>query len=79
LNFVVCIVRSDGVPWIHISVVKFCLIFLVHSLYLPISLRRIAARFSQETIELNSINTGNIERQSLDSSIAESEKKKKGE
>ena len=32
---------------------------------------------SQETIELNSINTGNIERQSLDSSIAESEKKKK--
>ena len=28
-------------------------------------------------IELNSINTGNIERQSLDSSIAESEKKKK--
>jgi hypothetical protein len=32
---------------------------------------------SQETIELNSVNTGNIERQSLDSSIAESEKKKK--
>jgi methionyl-tRNA synthetase len=29
----------------NISVVKFCLIFLVHSLYLPISLHRIAARF----------------------------------
>jgi hypothetical protein len=34
---------------------------------------------TQETVELNSNNTGNIERQSLDSSIAESEKKKKGE
>ena len=32
---------------------------------------------TQETVELNSNNTGNIERQSLDSSIAESEKKKK--
>lgn len=32
---------------------------------------------SQETVELNSINTDNIERQSLDSSIAESERKQR--